>query len=812
MTHRDPNSSTRISNLSVISTDERSVADLRPGFPGGMTGRVHPPATIVVGLALCLFDVVWFAIGLAHHWAHPIVGWIPMPFGAALAAYACRRVTRRRDLARTTRRFWGQMGLACAVLILAIVSNAADAFRDGEPTQWISPRTLAVYMAILSMALWALLRLPTWQRTRRDWARFTLDAGILLLANSAFIWHYSLRKIDLWTSLTGSVLPTVAIILVASVSMLTFVKVAFTGAGQLDRRALHILSGGVAASAVSGSLSVFIADRPYLSSAFVAASVAALGTQMAADRQLRASVAGSDAPAPVRPASMLPYLAAAGMSVLLIAVVAPGGGETLVIAICAVAMTVLVMVRQFGMLRENGRLLRTVDANLRQLRDFQAQLAHQVSHDALTEIPNRALFNERVTAQLTDGRPFHVALLDLDDFKEINDRLGHGTGDALLKVVSRRLHQRLLPTDTVARLGGDEFTLLLPGRTTDETTALLRELVDAVQQPVLLHGQDMVVRISAGVTTTRDGDTPEELIRRADVAMYSAKQVGGGRTTWFDPMMDKLADADAKLGHDLRQALARDELFVLYQPIVELPHGRLAGVEALVRWQHPDHGLVSPAIFIPLAERNGTIIELGWWILEQVVYQAAEWEREYGPHAPEKVSVNISARQLGEPGFAGRVAALLEEAGLTPYRLVAEVTETAVLGTGEALDAVHELHQLGMRVALDDFGTGQSSLSLLVDTPVRVLKVDKSFVDGVTVSSPQAVIVDGLIGITDGLAIEAVAEGVETAEQADRLHAVGYRFAQGFHFARPMPPEDVALLFERPPAVVSASGNLDKLN
>jgi EAL domain-containing protein (putative c-di-GMP-specific phosphodiesterase class I) len=278
--------------------------------------------------------------------------------------------------------------------------------------------------------------------------------------------------------------------------------------------------------------------------------------------------------------------------------------------------------------------------------------------------------------------------------------------------------------------------------------------------------------------------------------------------------MDKLADADAKLGNDLRQALARDELFVLYQPIVELPHGRLAGVEALLRWRHPEHGLVSPAVFIPLAERNGSIVDLGWWVLEQVVRQAAEWEREYGADAPEKVSVNISARQLGVPGFAARVAELVRTAGLTPYRLVAEVTETAVLGTGEALDAVHELHELGMRVALDDFGTGQSSLSLLVDTPVHVLKVDKSFVDGVTASSPQAVIVDGLIGITDGLRIEAVAEGVETAEQAERLHAVGYRYAQGFHFARPMPPEDVALLLDlrAEPAVIPVAGNLDQLH
>jgi diguanylate cyclase (GGDEF)-like protein len=578
--------------------------------------------------------------------------------------------------------------------------------------------------------------------------------------------------------------------------MLAFVKVAFAGAGELDRRALHILSAGVGASVVGGSMSVFIFDKPYLSASFVACSLAALGIQLAAGRQLRAPL-DTTGPVQVHRTSALPYLAAAGMSALLLAVVAPAGGETLKIAICVVALTVLVMLRQFGTLRENSRLLRTVDASLRQLRDSQAELAHQSSHDTLTEIPNRALFEERVTAQLDSGEQFHVALFDLDDFKVVNDRLGHTTGDALLKVVSRRLRHRLRPTDTVARLGGDEFTLLLPGRDAEQTAALLRELVDAVQQPVLLHGQDMVVRISAGVTAGQTGDTPEEVLRRADVAMYAAKTVGGGRVTWFDPIMDKLADADARLGNDLRQALARDELFVLYQPIVELPHGRLAGVEALVRWRHPEHGLVSPAVFIPLAERNGTIVELGWWILEQVVRQAAEWEKQYGEHAPEKVSVNISARQLGVPGFTARVGQLLRESGLsTPYRLVAEVTETAVLGTGEALDAVHELHELGLRVALDDFGTGQSSLSLLVETPVRVLKVDKSFVDGVTDSSPQAVIVDGLIGITDGLRIEAVAEGVETAEQAERLHAVGYRYAQGFHFARPMPTEDVALLLD----------------
>ena len=460
--------------------------------------------------------------------------------------------------------------------------------------------------------------------------------------------------------------------------------------------------------------------------------------------------------------------------------------------------------------RDNVRLLGTVDASLRQLREYQDRLAHQVSHDALTGIANREQFTERLTAVLADGEPCHVALLDLDDFKVVNDRMGRGMGDALLRAISRRLADGLGPRDVVARLGGDEFTVLLPGRTDHEVTELLTALVGVVQEPIALFGREIVPRISLGLTVARTGDTPEELIRRADVAMFAAKSMGGGRSTWFDPVMDQLADADARLAADLRQAIARDELFVLYQPIVELPHGRLAGVEALLRWRHPEHGLVSPAVFIPLAERYGHIIELGRWVLRQVVRQATEWEQQYGAGAPEKVSVNISARQLQEPGFPAEVAELLRESGLDPYRLVAEVTETAVLGTGESLDAVRALDALGLRVALDDFGTGQSSLSLLVDCPVKILKVDKSFVDGVTGAGAQAVIANGLIGITEGLQIEAVAEGVETADQAYRLHKMGYRYAQGFHFARPMPGEDIALLLKVPAATHSGGARADQ--
>jgi diguanylate cyclase len=758
---------------------------------------------LIVGFAMLAFCVAWLLAGLVHVWTVPAIGWLPLPVMALMAAYGCWRVSRQHELTRPTRRFWAQLATGCLLLAAAVTSNGFDAVGGPAPTTQTTSLTLGLYFAVCLTILCALLRLPTWQRSRSDWARFGLDAGIVCITAGELVWNFSLRNLQLWTAQTGSPLPVVAIFAISSVSMIAFIKVAFAGAGQLDRGALRLLSLGTALAAGTGAFTPMMASRPYLSSCFLAVPIATVCVQWAAHRQRR-SGAEPIAERPVsRRFSVVPYLAVAATDGLLLASDTIDTGDGRVLAVCAVAVTALVVIRQITALRDNGRLLNTLDGSLQQLRDYQDQLAHQISHDALTEIANRALFEEKVTAQLATGERCHVALLDLDDFKEVNDRLGHGTGDALLKAVSRRLRERLRAEDTVARLGGDEFTLLLPGLTDEEASLVLQRLVDRVQEPLMLDTHHMVARISIGVTASQAGDTPEELIRRADVAMYAAKTTGGARWTWFDPIMDRLADSDARLGADLRQAIGRGELTVLYQPIVELPHGRVAGVEALVRWTHPEHGPVSPAVFIPLAERNGSIVEIGRWILEQVVAQAATWQHAYGERGPQKISVNISARQLQVPGFAAEVAALLRENGLDPSRFVAEVTETAVLGTGQALQAVHELHDLGLAVALDDFGTGHSSLSLLVTCPVNVLKVDKSFVDGLNRSGPQSVIVDGLIGITDGLRIQAVAEGVETAEQARRLHEVGYRYAQGFHFAHPMSGADIDRMVEQPTPVLS---------
>jgi diguanylate cyclase len=268
--------------------------------------------------------------------------------------------------------------------------------------------------------------------------------------------------------------------------------------------------------------------------------------------------------------------------------------------------------------------------------------------------------------------------------------------------------------------------------------------------------------------------------------MYAAKHAGGDDRHWFDAAMDRAADDDARLAAELRRAPAEGQLVALYQPIVTLPGGAPTGAEVLLRWQHPVHGLLAPDKFIPLAESNGFIVELGDWVLREAVRQSTEWRDRLGDHAPERISVNVSARQLSDPHFVDRVAGLLLESGLPPHRLMLEVTETAVLSAGTAIAQLHKLKALGLRIALDDFGTGHSSLSLLLDCPVDVLKVDKSFVSGATAGRAGAIIVRNLIGFTQDFGIEAVAEGVETTGQAAQLYEAGYRFAQGYLFGRPM--------------------------
>jgi diguanylate cyclase (GGDEF)-like protein len=742
---------------------------------------------LVSAIAVSLSGI-WLVAGLFHEWAHPVIGWLPLPITSVLAGCACWAVTRRTGLDPSTRRFWRHLAIACALFTAGIVANAADAVAGPEPSQQVGPVTLVFYLAVLVLVMGALLRLPSWQRSRSDWLRFGIDACIVLITVAAFFWRFSLRDHQVWVRQTGSAGPMLAIGLLTALSMVTFMKVAFAGAGRLDRRATYILAVGAAVAASFGGMSPFLIAKPYLSTSLISVPVAAFAIQLAAISQARAGNRLPRDRGVRRRISVVPYLAVAVTDGLLLTAGARTPGETRAMQIGVVALTVLVMSRQIIALRDNNRLMAAVESH-------RAELTRQATYDSLTGVANRALLEQRTRELLEEDGPVHVILLDLDDFKTVNDRLGHQIGDRLIVEISHRLTALVGEDGIVGRLGGDEFAVLLPPG--PDVGGLLDRLVAALGEPVDVAGNLLVTGGSAGVTGSRAGDGPAELLRRADVAMYAAKAAGGNQWHWFDPGMDRAADEAARMAAELRQALPRDQIFVLFQPIVDLHTGIAVGAEMLIRWRHPERGLIPPDVFIPVAERTGTILELGRWVFEQACLRSADWARRFGAAAPDKISVNVSARQLADPAFVGTVRDILDRTGADPAHLMIEVTETAVLDTGDAVTRLDALRALGLRVALDDFGTGQSSLSLLLDMPVDVLKVDKSFVSGEAAEHAGAIVVRNLIGFTDDFGIDAVAEGVETTAQADRLRAAGYRLAQGYLFGRPMPAADFEAAFTR---------------
>jgi diguanylate cyclase (GGDEF)-like protein/PAS domain S-box-containing protein len=419
------------------------------------------------------------------------------------------------------------------------------------------------------------------------------------------------------------------------------------------------------------------------------------------------------------------------------------------------------------------------------------RLSYEATHDVLTGLANRALFGERVAAGVARAgadRPLSIVLIDLDDFKTVNDTLGHATGDGLLVAVAERMRSAVRPTDTVARLGGDEFAILFEGLGGEAVDRVLERIADALAVPVDVEGNLLAVRASFGVVDGNGGDDAGNLLRQADIAMYEAKERGDGGYQRYRPGTEARGAERNRLATALLTALQEDELVLHYQPVVTLPEGRLIGVEALVRWEHPTRGLLGPGEFIPGAEQTGLIVPLGRWVLREACRQAAEWSRELGERAPAGISVNASARQLQEPSFAADVAAALRDTGLAAGRLTIEITESTAVGGGATQETLRALRALGVRLALDDFGTGASTLSLLANCPVDQIKLDRSF-------APEPgpdLIANAVLQLARAMGVEAVAEGVETPAQAEKLRSLGYDRAQGFHFARPMSARELA--------------------
>ena len=419
---------------------------------------------------------------------------------------------------------------------------------------------------------------------------------------------------------------------------------------------------------------------------------------------------------------------------------------------------------------------------------LEEQLRHQAFHDPLTSLANRPLFTDRLehALQLTrpDGHGLAVLLLDLDRFKTINDSLGHGTGDELLVAVAGRLSGCLGPGTTAARLGGDEFVVLVEDiAELSDATDLAATIIAALEAPFSVSGREVAVRASVGIVAHRDGTaTADELIRNADAAMYAAKASGPASWRVFETTMHDAALARLELEGELRNALARNELVLHFQPVVALDTKRTVAFEALLRWEHPTRGLVPPLEFIPLAEDTGLIVPIGDWVLEHACAAATTWT---GPR-PIGLSVNISARQLFDPDFAQMVANTLARTKLDPTRLTLEITESVLVeDTTLAVFQLNSLKQLGVRIAIDDFGTGYSSLSYLRTFPVDILKIDKSFIDHIEMDVEGACFVQAILHLANVLRVHTVAEGVEDAGQARRLTELGCNYAQGFYFGRP---------------------------
>jgi diguanylate cyclase (GGDEF)-like protein len=449
-------------------------------------------------------------------------------------------------------------------------------------------------------------------------------------------------------------------------------------------------------------------------------------------------------------------------------------------------------------------LLHSLSAQIGQ--SFQRKLAEDqlrfiATHDSLTDLPNRSLFNERLRHALHQGTRYNrgiaVMFIDMDRFKVVNDSLGHGAGDRLLQDCAKRLTECLRESDTVARLGGDEFVVMVENFTAPkDAIAIAQKILTGLARPFFVDGQEFLMSASIGISTfPDDGKDAETLLKNADIAMYRAKDQGRNNYQFYSAQMNKHTFERLAMESSLRRALERDEFLLHYQPKLDLRTGAIAGVEALIRWKHPDWGMVSPAQFIPLAEESGLIVQIGEWVLKTACDQSRAWREQGIP--PMRVAVNLSARQFTQKTLVSDVAKTIAQSGLTPDCLELEITESLVMHNPEgAAETLHKLKAMGITLSIDDFGTGYSSLAYLKRFPIDCVKVDRSFIKDIPAEADDMAITKGIIALGHSLRLKVVAEGVETKEQQDFLRSNDCDEMQGFLFSKPLPADEVTALLK----------------
>lgn len=449
---------------------------------------------------------------------------------------------------------------------------------------------------------------------------------------------------------------------------------------------------------------------------------------------------------------------------------------------------------------DNARLYNAAQQELTERKRVEEILRYLAYHDTLTDLPNRTLFNDRLSVALSQAKRnngnFAVMFLDLDYFKMVNDTLGHDVGDRLLKGIASKLSNLLRKGDTISRIGGDEFTILLHGINQLEDAALVaQKIIDTLREPWVVGVHEFHITTSIGIAFyPNDGEDQETLIKNADAAMYQAKQNGRNNFQFYTPAMNARAIYRLELENHLRKALERDEFIIYYQPQVEISTGLIMGIEALIRWQHPEWGLISPAEFIPIAEDTGLILSIGEWVIQTACYQAKAWQDLGFP--PIRISVNLSARQFQQPNLVLKVADILSKTGLDPRWLELEITESIAMKdvefTGKML---FELRKMGITIAIDDFGTGYSSLSYLKRLPIDIIKIDRSFIRDITTDPDDASIVSTIIVLARNLKMQVIAEGVETEEQLTFLRKQKCDQMQGYLFSKPLPAQNLENIF-----------------
>jgi diguanylate cyclase (GGDEF)-like protein len=754
----------------------------------------------VLPLAVAVLAVAWVTGWLVlSPGGSLMVGYAGGPVAMAAAVVACRRIGSMIVVPRPVRGFWRLFSNAALCIGIGAVSSLAFANNDpGLSPFMAAPTLLGVVMSVL-----AFLLLPVERRSLLRWAQLILDGATVAVAGALIYWYI---VFDLAAPAISTVtqVGAAAVGVGALISLVVIGRAAMSPASVVDPGSLRILTVAPLVAVAVTVLLIAGGETGRLIISVLAAPLVGASMALAAYRQelVLGRPAGSvTAALDSRGYKILPLAAVIATAAMVITVSARQlGWHQRAVIIGAVLIASFVVVRQLLGLRANDRMLDGI-------RLQQAKLEHLAMHDPLTGLANRARFSVALAERLDAHLSASVLLIDIDDFKMINDTMGHAVGDRLLFEVAQRLRHHSAVSHLPARLGGDEFAVLLDVDDPDAAEESAASILQALAVPFRVGEHQLLANASIGVALAGPGDGGDELLRNADIAMYAAKAAGKASWARFEPRMRDEVVNHARLGSELHNAIIRHELYLAYQPVFDLVTGAMAGAEALVRWNHPVRGNMSPGEFIPVAERSGLIVPLGAWVLREACTQLAKWHVEYGPAAIRSINVNVAARQLREVGFVDEVAAVLNDTGLLPANLILEVTESSVIDGRQVRDTLQALHELGVRLALDDFGTGQSSLSLLRAFPVDVLKLDKSFVDGICDGEDRGrlAVAAAVAQLAEYLDLYAVAEGIETSAQLERLRAMGYRLGQGFFLAKPLPPEELAELMIRTVRPVTAA-------